>query len=500
MVRSNNMASPEEARIQVGATLAEKWRIDAPLGAGGMATVWAGTHRNGLKVAIKVLRHELSADQELRMRFLREGYVANRIEHPGVVQVLDDHVTDDGIVFFVMERLNGETLNQHWKANDKRLSPAKVVDIALEVLEVLKAAHSVGVVHRDLKPDNVFLLEGDETKVKLLDFGIARLREVGAMDQHTKTGTMLGTPAFMPPEQALGHWDKVDGRSDLFALGATMWTLLSGELVHQVTTVQELLVAACTKHARPIRQAIPDLDERLAAVIDKALGFEADDRWQSPAAMYDALLPLRGLAASPKKRAPAKTEQMVEVSTKTIETPTALLPAGGIITEPSHPPISVPQDAALTPGFHTTAAPTTRPMPRRTQAKTWGVVAASLSIIFLGVVALAVMKSSADTSSSDANTPHAAGSLPITEPSGSRNPDSPADTNSPPTTASVAPTTPPTVEPSTSAEAKTSPSTGAPSKPLPKTQPRPIPRPRPFPRAQPLPKPGCPDIFNPACP
>jgi len=279
--------SNSDSRLHSGRVLCGKWRLDSMLGEGGMATVWSGEHRNGLKVAIKVLKAELGADATLRERFLREGYVANRIEHPGVLRVLDDDVSDDGVVFLVMDLLKGETLRDHWLERERILSPNTVRKIAIQILEVLAVAHTMGIVHRDLKPDNVFLL--DDGGIKLLDFGIARLREVSGIDQKTRTGAMLGTPAFMPPEQALGHWDRVDCRSDLFAVGASMWTLLTGELVHKATTMQELLVAAATKPPESILKVVPTLPVKLAQCIDKALQFEMKERWASALDMKAAL-------------------------------------------------------------------------------------------------------------------------------------------------------------------------------------------------------------------
>ena len=276
-----------ERRLHPGRILKGKWRIERLLGEGGMATVWAATHRNGHAVAIKALRPGLDEDPRVCDRFLREGYVANRIDHPGVVKVLDDDTIEDGLVFLVMELLEGKSLKQHWTEAKKQLPEQEVVAIADATLEVLSAAHRAGVVHRDIKPDNIFLPSGGG--LKLLDFGIARLRELEGMEQVTQTGAMLGTPAFMAPEQALGHWERVDARTDVFGIGTMMWTLLTGELVHEATTLQELLVAAGSKPARALRNVVPRIDPRLAAVIDKALAFEPDARWPSAAEMKAAL-------------------------------------------------------------------------------------------------------------------------------------------------------------------------------------------------------------------
>jgi serine/threonine protein kinase len=273
-----------EPALQPGMTLLEKWRLDAALGEGGMASVWAATHRNGFRAALKVMHPALAASAELRKRFLREGYVANRIEHPGVVEVLDDDVTGDGVVFLVMELLEGETLKERWVREGKRMAPGDVAAIADAVLAVLEAAHAKGVVHRDLKPDNIFLLS--DGRLKVVDFGIARVREIAS---GTAVGVTMGTPAFMPPEQALGRWEEVDQRSDLFALGASMWTLLAGRLVHRAGNVQELLLCATTSQVAPVQSAAPEVPAALAAVIDRALAFDPAARWQDAASMRTAL-------------------------------------------------------------------------------------------------------------------------------------------------------------------------------------------------------------------
>ncbi|MEO8874318.1 MAG: serine/threonine-protein kinase, partial [Polyangiaceae bacterium] len=156
----------------VGKIIKGKWRIDARLGAGATATVYAATHRNGYRVALKVLHVDLSRDKEIVARFLREGYVANTIQHKGVVRVLDDDITEDGAVFLVLELLEGESLASMLTKNGGRLPWMQVADKMVELLDVLSTAHAQGVVHRDIKPDNVFLTT--EGVLKVLDFGLAR--------------------------------------------------------------------------------------------------------------------------------------------------------------------------------------------------------------------------------------------------------------------------------------------------------------------------------------
>jgi serine/threonine-protein kinase len=265
-----------------------KWRLDKLLGVGGMAAVYAATHRNGKRGAVKMLHLEAASDAEAHRRFLREGYVANKVEHPGAVSVLDDDIAEDGSVFIVMELLEGETADARAERSPgARLDVRQVIAIAYKLLDVIAAAHDKGVVHRDLKPENVFLTQDGD--VKVLDFGIARLREPVGHGHATKTGNLMGTPAFMPPEQALGNWPSVDARSDIWAVGATMFSLLSGRTVHEAENINKLLLAAMTKPARSVLTVAPDVPPAVAAVVDRALAFEQDDRFQSARAMQEAL-------------------------------------------------------------------------------------------------------------------------------------------------------------------------------------------------------------------
>ncbi|WP_437807705.1 protein kinase domain-containing protein [Sorangium sp. So ce1078] len=281
----------------VGQVLRGKWRLERLLGFGGMAMVYAGTHRNGMRGAVKILRRELSEDQEARSRFLREGYVANRVDHPGIVRVLDDDVTDEGSVFLVMELLEGETVEaRRAREPTGALGVSEVLGIADDLLDVLAVAHERGIVHRDLKPDNLFLTR--QGQLKVLDFGIARLRELSSpTNASTRAGTLMGTPQFMPPEQARGQWDKVDPRTDLWAVGSTMFQLLSGRYVHEAETLPLLLLAAMTQPAPPVGSVVPALPPPIAAVMDVALAFEPDRRWPNARAMQRALRQARGGAA-----------------------------------------------------------------------------------------------------------------------------------------------------------------------------------------------------------
>ena len=204
------------AQGRVATRLDGKWFLDALLGYGGSAAVYAATHRNGKRAAVKVLHPHCVADENLRNRFIREGYVANKIDHPGAVSVLDDDIAEDGTVYLVMELLEGTSLEKAGRGEVPPLTMADVVRIADDLLDVLAKAHAIGIVHRDIKPANLFITSAGQLKV--LDFGIARLAEAtldgaGA----TQTGFMMGTPAFMPPEQARARLDR--GRRPLRSLG-----------------------------------------------------------------------------------------------------------------------------------------------------------------------------------------------------------------------------------------------------------------------------------------
>ncbi len=277
----------ERARARLGTTLKGRYRLDAVIGVGGMAVVYRGAHRNGNRVAVKVLHPELSVIDDLRVRFLKEGYVANAVDHPGAVRVLDDDITEDGQVFLVMELLEGETLEHLWRdAPDRRIATRDVVEHTMQVLATLGAAHQQQIVHRDIKPENLFLTRSGQ--VKVLDFGIARVRAANA-ESLTRTGRMLGTPAYMPPEQALGLTKEIDGRTDLWALGASMFTMMTGAFVHPAETLESMLVFTATRPARPLASVLEDVPAPIAEVVDRALAFAKHDRFADAAAMLAAL-------------------------------------------------------------------------------------------------------------------------------------------------------------------------------------------------------------------
>ncbi len=272
---------------RVGSVVRGKYRVEAFLATGTMANVYAATHRNGAKVALKILHPQLAQDPGLCERFKREGYFANSIGHPGIVRAIDDDVTEDGCAFLVMELLEGETLEERRRRKGGKLPLSWVLPVADSLLEILGAAHAREVVHRDLKPDNVFVTK--EGAVKVLDFGVARWNDNKSSSDMTGVGMVLGTPAYMPPEQALGRREDVNAQSDLWAVGATLFVVLTGEPVHTGGDAKAKLIATARTAARPIREAAPEIPRSVAAVIDRALAFHKQERWPDADAMREAL-------------------------------------------------------------------------------------------------------------------------------------------------------------------------------------------------------------------
>jgi serine/threonine protein kinase len=284
---SSGKEAAARAEARIGNILNGKYRLDGVLGAGGMAVVYEVTHRNQMRFALKMLHGELSGQDDIRRRFLREGYAANSVGHPGAVAVLDDDLAEDGAAFLVMELLDGLPLDEILDRHERRLSGEAVLAVADQLLEVLAAAHSKGIVHRDIKPANLFVLR--DGTLKVLDFGIARLREVTGGSQTTHTGVMLGTPAYMPPEQALALASQIDAQSDIWSVGATLFTLLSGANVHPGQSAAQILIAAATRPARSVTAVAPWVDPRIAALVDRALPFEKTERWPSAEAMREGV-------------------------------------------------------------------------------------------------------------------------------------------------------------------------------------------------------------------
>jgi len=249
--------------------------VEAVLGRGAMGTVYAAVHPViERRVAIKVLRPELSARDEIVWRFIHEARAVNRIRHPGIVDVFGYGNTEDDCAYLVMERLEGETLGSELRRG--RLPLARACELLGAIADALAAAHAAGVVHRDLKPDNVFLVGAG--RVKLLDFGLAKLAAPDAPIELTARGQALGTPAYMAPEQARGI--AIDGRADVYSLGALAFEVFTGRPPFPGDNAVEVMLDHVTLEPPRPRLLVP----ALPAIADTlVLGMLAKDPAQRPA-------------------------------------------------------------------------------------------------------------------------------------------------------------------------------------------------------------------------
>ena len=281
----------------VGTTLAGKYRIDARLNEGGMGTVYRGTHVLMDKtVAIKVLRPTLAADEKIVARFSREARAASRISHPNALTVTDFGEDESGHVFLVMEFLSGKTLKQVLR-DEGPLSLARVVDITRQIGDALNAAHEQGVVHRDLKSDNIMLVDtmaGDHAKV--LDFGIAKINEPeGAVDTNlTAPNLVIGTPQYMSPEQC-SQDSEIDSRSDIYSLGVILFEMLVGHVPFSGDSPTIVMMKHLQEPVPSILEERSDVPASVARVVARAMAKVRDNRYQKIAELVEDLTLAAGM-------------------------------------------------------------------------------------------------------------------------------------------------------------------------------------------------------------
>jgi serine/threonine-protein kinase len=283
-------AAPFGSRSLAGVVLSRKWRLVQKLGDGGMGEVYsADSVEGGARVAVKTLRAEFLAEPQVLSRFLDEARTCLRLVHPNIVRVLECGTADDGAPFLVMELLDGVPLGAYTQ-NGGRFAVAQAVPILEGILAGLAAAHSHGIVHRDLKPENVFLTRGTNGTfvVKVLDFGIAKVMdEAGGMGSRTRTGMLLGTPAYMSPEQVKDSRD-VDQRADLWSAGVMFYEMLSGRVAFPAPTAYARLAAVVSTDPEPLETIDPAL-EPLSGFVMRALKKNREERFGSALEMARAL-------------------------------------------------------------------------------------------------------------------------------------------------------------------------------------------------------------------
>lgn len=276
--------------VREGDVLADRYRVSKRIGKGGMGEVYLAEHiAIGRQVAIKILLANLQEKPDLARRFLQEARTASKLRHPNVVDIIDFGHVDPRTPFFAMEYLDGQDLKSVVKA-EKQLKWPRVRDIALQICAGLAVAHQQGFIHRDLKPDNVYLIRDEQGReqVKILDFGIAKIISDEAHDT-TQTGVLLGTPEYMSPEQAQDQ--PLDARSDIYALGVILYRMLVGRVPFQSKAFMTVLAKHIQEAPMPPHQAAPEagISPAQEAVILKCLAKKPEDRYQSADALAAAL-------------------------------------------------------------------------------------------------------------------------------------------------------------------------------------------------------------------
>jgi serine/threonine-protein kinase len=411
--------------LDVGVVLAETYEITGLLGKGGMGAVWAARHLRlpGKRVAIKVLLGGMDDAQALA-RFKREAEVASRIGHAGIVEVLDFNQLPDGTPYQVLEYLAGESLGARLRRGP--LSVEAALDVARQIGSALAAAHRAGVVHRDLKPENIFLCPTDAggvvaERVKVLDFGISKIR--GSQTVKTQDQVLIGTPQYMAPEQASGDNASIDGRTDLFALGAIVYEMLAGRPAFSGDSVVAVIMNVVAGTPAPLASLAPGLPAPVTAAVERGLAKKPQDRFPDVATFIEALTgkPLQtlgaGLPGNPAPNAPSPLSQE-ELMAATMA-----------------PPSAAPPPAVMTSGAPTGAPPiaiTSAPAPTKKTSP----------LIWLGALAIvgALGGGLAMRNSSTPPPTRPPATVPSPPPSSSPSPSSP--TPPPPPPAAVDPTPP----------------------------------------------------------
>ncbi|MBK7862981.1 MAG: serine/threonine protein kinase [Archangiaceae bacterium] len=340
----------------------DRYQVLRLLGQGGFGSVYRARHvHTDVEVALKVLKKQLNADQTMIERFLREAKAAAAVGSENIVRVLDAGVASDGTAFLAMELLDGWDLKE-LLAREGPQEPRRLVGIILQVLDALAAAHAKGIVHRDMKPANVFVTRrvdasGAETDfVKLLDFGISKMQSASDVAGLTMTGVAMGTPAYMAPEQFFDA-RAVDGRADLYSVAVMLYELLGGRLPIEAQSYAELIVKVKNELPAPLASVQPMLPPQLTATVDRGLLKEKDARWPTARDFSHALRAGLGVtpAAAPVTQPPLQQTatpatandaslMFGKTSTPTPATPAPVVNTGWVVQAPA-PVVQAPAAA-----------------------------------------------------------------------------------------------------------------------------------------------------------
>jgi serine/threonine-protein kinase len=407
------MKSPPSSELgRAGQVVAGKFRLDAVIGRGGMGSVWSATHVGlGHRLALKLIAREYVRSPEALRRFDAEAKAAARLQSRHVVQVFDNGTLDDGTPFIAMELLSGENVSDRIEHGGP-VSLADTVEIMAQCCKALGRAHAAGIVHRDIKPDNIFLAreaDDDHDVAKILDFGVAKMALDETESLVTGTGALLGTPLYMSPEQIRGARD-ADQRADLYSLGLVAYTMLTGQVAIKGETFGDILVKICTHPLPSLVAAVPSLPYAMEAWFHKACAREPADRYASAQEFIDALRVAAGAPGHSSARPGLLSAPTLESAAAAgSRTPSfghsaavaATLAAPSATTGPT-------LGAAVAggpPAFSQSAAPmsvTAAGVPRRSMsALAWGGILAGLLVVG-GAVVFAVSLRHGDMASSTA--------------------------------------------------------------------------------------------------
>lgn len=382
----------------IGNVLDGRYRLDSLIGEGGMGDVYRATHVHlDTEFAVKLLKPEFVANETAIKRFRLEAKAAGRIHHPNAVRVTDFGVTPERVVFLVMELVQGQSLRLMIR-NEGTLEATRSVNIVRQVCAAVDAAHRGGVIHRDLKPDNI-LIEAltNAERVKVLDFGIAKLREAKTDTFLTQAGTIIGTPQYMSPEQCMGN--PLDPRSDIYSIGVLLYEMLTGEVPFDGESTIQVVYNQLHLMPRPVRELVPAIPEPVAQVIMRALEKEPDKRQSSASQLSEELK--RALSGGPMEEIivppdPLGTRPLQAVDTKSEGAPerpsrsTTFIPRNDAPrTDPEAERPTRPDDdltaVRKTPPFSVEIAPPAAAPPSRMK---YIIPAAIAALVLIGAIAL----------------------------------------------------------------------------------------------------------------
>ncbi|MDX2052366.1 MAG: protein kinase [Polyangiaceae bacterium] len=341
--------------LQEGDLVQGKYRVVRIIGEGGMGAVFEGENiRINRRVAIKVLHAALASNKEVVQRFEREAQAAGRIGNDHILEVLDLGDLPDGDFFMVMEYLEGEPLSDRIRRLG-RMSPEQVAPLMAQVLTGLQAAHTAGIIHRDLKPDNIFVLKekaGQKDFVKIIDFGISKFQPLGGEMKMTRTGSVMGTPYYMSPEQASGS-SEADHRSDVYAVGVMMYEAVTGKVPFEASTFNQLLFKIVLDEVPKPETIVPDLDPGFASLIHKAMARDKEARFQDCTSLRNAILEWQRTGAAVSVPPPGGVEGHLPgkareaFGSQTDVMPAATPPGGARLGTGSQPSVVVAQEGNM---------------------------------------------------------------------------------------------------------------------------------------------------------